>query len=79
MYDFVSPEKLIKALTWLKANHPLYVDIDVNMKWIEHALADDCDLFCALVEQPDHVDCENSNHNIVPQGHARLKYHYKPQ
>ena len=27
LYDYVSPEKLTKALKWLKANNPLYADI----------------------------------------------------
>ena len=43
----------VGPLVWLKANHPLYADVDVNMDWIEHALPDDCDVFCGLVEQPD--------------------------
>ena len=27
LYDYVSPEKLTKALKWLKANNPLFADI----------------------------------------------------
>ena len=35
------------------------------------ALANDCDRFGGLVEQPDltnNLDCETSNQNVVPQG-----------
>ena len=30
MYDYITPQKLLDALTFLKANNPLYADIDVN-------------------------------------------------
>ena len=31
MYDYVSPEKRTRTLMWLKANNPLYADVDVNL------------------------------------------------
>jgi hypothetical protein len=30
MYDYISPEKVLTALKWLKQNNPLYADIDIN-------------------------------------------------
>ena len=53
MYDCISPQKLVDALTFLKANNPLYADIDVNTEWLETALANDAELCECLVEQND--------------------------
>ena len=47
MYDYVSPEKLMNALSWLKANNSLYADVDINENWFEQSLADDCDWISA--------------------------------
>ena len=30
MYEYVTPEKILTALTWLKANHPDYANIEIN-------------------------------------------------
>ena len=27
MYDYVTPENMMNALRWLKANNPLYADV----------------------------------------------------
>ena len=51
MYDYISPEKVLCALRWLKQNNPLYADIDINEQWLEQALSNDEDLFGGLVEQ----------------------------
>ena len=70
MYDYVSPEKLNNALRWLKANNPLYADIEINDNWVEEAVVNDCDLFGSLVRQPkseleqvpqDHAQCDSTN------------------
>ena len=53
MYDYITPQKLLDALTFLKANNPLYADIDVNMEWLETAMANDAELCECLVEQSD--------------------------
>ena len=68
MYDYVSPEKLATALTWLKANKTLYADIDVNF---DHSLADDCDMFCGLVRQPEEINSLHCGTNLVPQDCVR--------
>ena len=53
MYDYVSPEKLMKALEWLKANNPLYANVNVNEQWISESLASDGDLLTSLLSQPE--------------------------
>ena len=50
MYDYVRPQKLLDVL---KANNPLYADIDVNEQWIEDAMTNDEELCRYLVEQDD--------------------------
>ena len=57
MYDYIRPQKLLDALRFLKANNPLYADIDVNEQWVEEAMANDEELCQHLVEQDD----ENMN------------------
>ena len=44
MYDYIRPQKLIAALRYLKANNPLYSDIDINEQWVEEAMANDKEL-----------------------------------
>ena len=51
MYDYITPQKLLDALAFLKANNPLYADIDVNQEWLEAAVANDAELCECLVEQ----------------------------
>ena len=53
MYDYITPQKLINALKWLKANNPLYADIEINDQWLEQALSSDEELFTSIVEQSD--------------------------
>ena len=57
LYDYVSPEKLTKALKWLKANNPLYADIEIADDWVESALADDEELLMSMLDQPEHSEC----------------------
>ena len=52
MYDYISPEKVLTALRWLKQNNPLYADIDINEEWLEQAVSN-VDLFSGLVQQCD--------------------------
>ena len=57
LYDYVSPEKLTKALKWLKANNPLYADIDIADDWVESALADDEEILTSMLDQPEQPEC----------------------
>ena len=52
LYDYVTPERLLNALRYLKANNHYYKDISINDNWIEHALEDDEDLMSSLMESP---------------------------
>ena len=53
MYDFVTPQKPLGALRFLKTNNPLYCDIEINDQWFEEAIANDDELGICLVEQND--------------------------
>ena len=44
------------ALRFLKANSPLYADVEINYAWLEESLANDEDLCTGLVEQPTDSD-----------------------
>ena len=66
MYDYIRPQKLLDALRFLKANNPLYADIDVNEQWVEEAMANDEELCQYLVEQDDEnmdTECEEHESN----------------
>ena len=53
MYDYVTPQKPLGALRFLKTNNPLYCDIEINDQWFEEAIANDDELGMCLVEQSD--------------------------
>ena len=63
MYDFISPEKVLNALRWLKANNPLYADIEINLDWLQESITEDSDLFGGLVGQPSTSE-ENSDSEL---------------
>ena len=77
MYDYITPQKLLDALSFLKANNPLYADIDVNREWLESAMANDAELCECLVEQPNtdtvepvvnpSTDITTDSDNVEPQ------------
>ena len=45
--------KPLDALRFLKAQNPLYCDIEINDQWFEEAVANDDELGMCLVEQND--------------------------
>ena len=65
MYDFVTPHKPLDALRFLKAQNPLYCDIEINDQWFEEAIANDDELGMCLVEQND--DTESDQPETEPQ------------
>ena len=66
MYDYISPEKVLSALRWLKQNNPLYAETDINEDWVEQAVSNDEDLFSGLVQQCDtNQDTENMNSECI--------------
>lgn len=44
MYDYITPQKLLDALKFLKANNSLYSDIEINDEWLEEANVNDAEL-----------------------------------
>ena len=65
MYDYITPQKLLAALSFLKANNPLYADIDINQEWLQSAIASDAELCECLVEQGNHIVLQPDSHNTV--------------
>ena len=61
MYDYVSPEKLTNALKWLKANNPLYANVNITDDCLDSAIVDDVELTTSMLEQPKRID-DNSNY-----------------
>ena len=66
LYDYIRHQKLLDALRFLKANNPLYADIDINEQWVEEAMANDEELCQYLVGQNDEImetECEQPESN----------------
>ena len=79
MYDYISPEKILTALRWLKQNNPLYANIDINDEWLHQAMANDDDLFAGMVEQADTNDMNSgADMNSAPthSEHNNIITHY---
>ena len=64
MYDNVCPEKLTKALSWLKANNALYSDVEINLDWCTDSEKDNSDLFDGLIGKFQPV---NVKRNVVTE------------
>ena len=54
MYDYITPQKLLNALEFLKTNNPLYTDVDVNAQWLQAAMVNNAELCECLVEPQNH-------------------------
>ncbi len=48
LYDYVCPQRVMRALTSLKSNNPLYSNVLINFEWKVHANEDDSDLLNGL-------------------------------
>ena len=60
MYDYITPQKSLNALTFLKANS----DVEVNEEWFEQVLANNEELCKYLVEHTDQdMDTECEEHD----------------
>ena len=69
MYDYVTPRKPLDALRFLKAQNPLYCDIEINDQWFEEAVANDDEVGMCLVEQNDETmdtECDQPETEIEP-------------
>ena len=78
LYDYVSPQKLINALKWLKMNNTLYADVDIADDWVESAIADDEELVMSMIEQPesDDTDAHSDPPNGIALGSSDPVSHY---
>ena len=64
LYDYVCPQRVMRALTWLKSN-PLYSDVLFNFEW-EVASKDDSDLFTGLTGDSSNAEANiNSKKSVV--------------
>ena len=43
MYDYVTQEKILNALRWLKLHNPLYANVVISEEWVLDAEIDDHD------------------------------------
>ena len=76
LYDYATPQKLLEAL---KANNPLYVDIDINEEWLEQAIANDAELCDCLVQQQNDSDVQTDSPNVASQSSvANVVFHNVP-
>ena len=64
MYDYVTPDKVVKALTWLKANNPLYADVPINLQWVDQARNENIELFNGLTGE---VVCINASRDVITE------------
>ena len=55
MYDNVCPQKLIRALTWLKQHNCLYADVTINTDWLNDSISNNLDLLAGLTGQSQHI------------------------
>ena len=58
MFAYVTPENMLNALRWLKANNPLYADVEINAEWLDQSLDNDSDLCTGLVQTEPEVSDE---------------------
>ena len=65
MYDYITPQKALNALRFLKAHNPLYAHVELNEQWLEQAMANDEELCKSLIEQNEDMDtgCSDSAEN----------------
>ena len=66
MYDFVTPEKILDAFRWLKANHPQYADVGINEEWSQESENIDFDLHAGFMKSTVQTDSLiDSNQSIA--------------
>ena len=75
IHDYVCPEKVMKALEWLKQNNPLYKEIDINHTWRHDCENSDPQLWHAMTNStPDHrFEIDNDDAVRYEMAYQRLK------
>ncbi len=58
MFDYVTPEKVLNALRWLKIHNPLYSDVTIDEEWLLHAELDDHDLIASMTGRTESMNVE---------------------
>ena len=53
LYDYVTTEKILNALKWLKVHNPLYVSVEINEEWAGNAESNDHELYRSLINSID--------------------------
>ena len=53
LYDYITPDKILTALRWLKTHNPLYADIEIDEEWVHNAESNDLELYTHLVNSSD--------------------------
>ena len=56
MYDYITPEKILDALRWLKMHHPQYANVVVNENWSHDSKCEDFDLHAGLTNSTEHTE-----------------------
>ena len=76
MYGYVSPQKILEALRWLKDNHPHYSDIQINLEWSEESRSSNFDLHAGFlncaVEEPESPVVHSKKADVVANTHKPL-------
>ena len=70
IHDYVCPEKVLKALEWLKQNNPLYKDIDINHTWRHDCENSDPELWHAMTNSRSENQFENDYDDDNDDVHA---------
>ena len=68
MYDYVTTEKILNALRWLKLHNPLYANVEINEQCLVDAENDDHDdhvLYDCLINNIDSESPINIDSNEV--------------
>ena len=73
MYQYVRPAKVLAALEWLRANNPLYKDVQINSDWLDDAARDDADLWEALSAQHCPPPLPNESRTNAGEEHTNQK------
>ena len=61
IHDYVYPEKVLKALDWLKQNNPLYKEIGINHTWRHDCETSDPELWNAMTNNRPENQSEIDN------------------
>ena len=64
IYDYVTPDKITRALAWLKLNNPVYANVTINDQWSIDSDNDNSCLFSSLIGRCDNV---NITKNVITE------------